>query len=162
MKSQLTKYINECSYKLKNIGIKTGNIINIKINDRATRRFGCCIIKDNGYEIEISKFILGDINKLTNTIYHELLHTVPGCFNHGNRWKQLVNKVNSAYSTNISRASSKIPETLKNEILKRAKYEVICKSCGTKIYRQRTSKLITHTDRYKCGKCEGELEVYVV
>lgn len=110
------------------------------------------------FEIEISKFILGDMNKLTETIYHELLHTVKGCLNHGSKWKSLASKVNSIYGTNISR-TAEATEKIREEVVRRAKYKITCLTCNKVIYRQRKSKLITSSGKYRCGICGGRLKV---
>lgn len=41
------------------------------------------------------------------TIMHEVIHSVPGCMNHGPKWKEIANKVNQYYSfLPISRTNS--------------------------------------------------------
>jgi len=150
--------VAELNNNLKNIGIETGNVENIKVNDRATKRMGLCKKFGNGFIIEISKFILSDNIKLTNVIYHELLHTVEGCFNHGNKWKMLANKVNRHYNTNINRTET-INQEMKQEIIKKAKYKVTCQGCGLQFLRQKKSKLITNSNGYLCGKCGGKLSI---
>lgn len=159
MEASLRGYIQKCNNDLQLIGITTGNITGISINTRATSRLGRCRRLGNGnFEIEISKFILTDIKKLTDTIYHELLHTVENCFNHGNTWKAYANKVNNYYNMNISR-TSEATEEFRQEKISKAKYMIVCKGCGQIIYRQKKSKLITEMDRYKCGKCGAKLEI---
>ncbi len=141
MISSLTTYVNECNDNLKKIGISTGNIINVNIINRSVRLFGRCRRMDNNnFNIEVSQFILSDINKLTETIYHELLHTVKGCFNHGIKWKNLANQVNNIYGTNISR-TSEATEGVKQEIIRRAKYKITCLNCNQVTYRQKKIKV---------------------
>ena len=123
--NKLDAYVREKAGDLKSIGIATGNIVDVKINTRATRRLGLCRKEPDGYVIEISKFILNDINTLENTVYHELLHTVEGCMNHGSKWKGLAEKVNKVYNTNISRTSAATDE-MKQEYINKIKYKATC------------------------------------
>lgn len=71
MLTELEGYIHGLNQNLKSIGIKTGKIINIDINSRATKRMGMCKKIKGGYKIEISKFILSDRKELIDTIYHD-------------------------------------------------------------------------------------------
>ena len=65
----------------------------VAVNSRAVRRFGCCIVKDNKFYIEISSKLLDAPEQMRKqTLAHEILHTCPGCKNHGNRWKQYAQK----------------------------------------------------------------------
>lgn len=40
------------------------------------------------------------------TLLHELLHTIPGCFNHGGQWKKLADRINKKYNLKIKRCSN--------------------------------------------------------
>ena len=47
--------------------------------------------------------------RLTSTLVHEILHTQPGCMNHGRKWKALAERVNREYPyLNIQRCTSSI------------------------------------------------------
>ena len=49
-----------------------------------------------------SNFVLFGTDKaIINTIYHELLHTLPNCQNHGKVWKMYANQVNKLTGLNI-------------------------------------------------------------
>lgn len=158
MLAELENYVYGLNKNLKSIGIKTGKILKIEINNRATKRRGQCEKTKNGYKIEISKFILSDRKQLTNTIYHELLHTVEGCMNHGKKWKALADKVNRTYNVEITRTAIANQE-MKEEQLKRAKYKAVCQKCGKEIYRQRISNFIKNPARYSCVVCRGKFKV---
>lgn len=45
------------------------------------------------------------------------------------------------------------------ENLSTYKYKIICKECGTIIYRQRLKKNLIK--KYRCGKCNGRLEIAI-
>lgn len=98
-----------CMEKLDKLGIPYGNILEVTINTRAKSRWGQCRHCAEGHKINISARLLDDstdIRGLENTILHELLHTAPGCNNHGAVWKAYAEKVNAAYGYNIKRAST--------------------------------------------------------
>lgn len=95
---------------------------------------------------------------MTDTIYHELLHSVDGCMNHGNKWNSLANKVNRIYNANVTRTGVANQE-MKQEQLKRAKYKAVCQKCGKEFYRQRVSNFIKNPDRYSCSICKGKFKV---
>ena len=158
MLTELENYVYGLNNNLQAIGIKTGRIISIDINSRATKRMGLCEKTRGGYRIEISKFILSDRKELTDTIYHELLHTVEGCMNHGKRWNSLANKVNRIYNANVTRVATANQE-MKQEQLKRVKYRAVCQKCGKEIYRQRLSNLIKNPSEYNCKICNGKFKV---
>lgn len=92
---------------------------------------GLCRKTSSGYEIEISKFILSDKEILKNTVYHELLHTVKSCMNHGKKWQELASQVNRHYNIDISRTGIASHE-MKQEQLNRMRYKATCQGCGRK------------------------------
>lgn len=158
MSTELRDYVYKLNNNLQAIGIKTGEITRVDINSRATKRMGMCEKTKEGYRIEVSKFILSDRKELTDTIYHELLHTVKGCMNHGKKWNSLANKVNKTYNVNVTRTVVANQE-LKQEQIKRAKYKAVCQKCGKEIYRQRISNFIKNPARYSCVVCRGKFKV---
>lgn len=161
----LNDYAKRCMRELDDIGIEYGNIIEFKVNTRAKKRWGQCKAVHGGYSISINAVLLDDKNSeegLKNTIIHELLHSCKGCMNHGENWKRMVQKVHQAYGYNIKRTSSveEMGIASVNPIIERKiNHKVICLGCGCLWTRTRTSKLITNTDEYRCGKCNGKLKL---
>ena len=162
----LQYYARECMEELDNIGIEYGNIVEFKVNTRAASRWGRCKSVPGGYTIDINVALLNernDLEGLKNTIIHELLHSISGCMNHGEKWKKLADKINRTYGYNIKRCSSSDEKGVdENTKIKRKtlayKYAVKCKCCGTVIKRKRVSNVIKYPTFYKCGKCGGKLE----
>lgn len=139
----------------------------ISINKKAKSRFGCCkkiqkgVIKS--FEIEISSRLIGGEDKfIKQTLAHELIHTCPGCDNHGAIWKAYAEKMNGVYGYNIKRTDTakhlgiKEEGTFKNRSLEE-NYVLICKNCGARISRTRKSNVVKHPSNYRC-KCGGKLE----
>lgn len=133
----------------------------VLINRRAKSRFGSCRKTAKGFSIEISEMMLdADPFYIKNILAHEIIHTCRGCQNHGKKWKMYTEAMNEAYGYKITTTSSYEKMGLdRPQQKKEYKYMIQCQSCGKKIYRQRKSKLITHTDYYRC-KCGGFLKCY--
>ena len=160
----LLQHVNECKSELDALGIKYGKVVNWTVNTRAKKRLGAC--KKIGFrlfEISISGFLLednADTVILKNTIVHELLHTVKGCFSHKDKWKQLAQFVNSSLPYyNIKRTTDLNGLGLDSIKEPNFKYVLRCKKCGCEIKRQRQSKAVKNYKYYRCGKCGGELEL---
>lgn len=131
----------------------------IKINYRAKRMYGCCRKIDEKFVIEISDFLFEHLHQeIKNTIAHELIHTCYGCFNHGKRFKYYCDKLNTiGYNVTTTYKGNEI-----NQIKDNAKYVVVCEKCNIKIYRMKKSKLITNPELYRCSKCRGKLEIFLL
>lgn len=163
----LTTYAIECMTELEEIGIEYGNVTEFTVNTRARKRWGQCKKVPGGFEINISSVLLDERNDergLKETILHELLHTCRGCMNHGEIWKRLAQKVNMAYGYNIKRTNSAddkgvLEETRPPVKQREVNHRVTCTGCGHVYTRTKASKLITHTDHYRCGCCGGKLKL---
>lgn len=65
--------------------------------------------RNSCYSININVLLLNENcpeNSLYETLYHELLHCVDGCMNHGIKWQQLAELVSDCYNVDITRCSS--------------------------------------------------------
>ena len=130
----------------------------VRINRRATGRFGACFAnkRDGTFLIEISDMLLSASDQVCRqTLAHEILHTCYGCQNHKKRWHHYAELMNRAYGYAIRRADS--PERLGVERKAVARYVVRCTRCGAEIPRERRSRLILHPEEYRCAKCGGRL-----
>ncbi len=128
----------------------------VEVNTRVQRRLGCCIFQEGAYTIQVSSRILDDLPLLWETLLHELLHTCPGCGNHGEKWKAHAQKVNQALGTRIQRTVKLdgAPQPLRRE---EDKYLLRCEDCGKEIRRMRMSKVVKAPWRYRC-LCGGKLK----
>lgn len=161
MEKLLKEIISEC----RAIKLPVSNNIapEVLINKRAKSRFGACKKEGTGFRIEICRHVLdADEAHVRNILAHEVLHTCKGCYNHGVRWKEYAARMNEAYGYNISTTTSYESLGLDRPAKKKTvRYMVVCQSCGRKIYRQKKSKLITHTKQYRCT-CGGKLKSYII
>lgn len=168
------KIVTECKNECDTIGIKYGNIIEVRNNPRLTKTWGrtkaVSSYKDKNnnicynFVIEISDRLLKDNvdNMATkNTIMHEILHTVDGCLNHGAKWKAVADKVNKAYGYNIKRCTSsseKGLEPIKIERNYSKNYVMVCKRCGAEVIKHRMSNFVRYPQFYRHVNCNGTFE----
>lgn len=128
----------------------------VQINRRATARFGCCRCQAGGYTIEVSdRMVDAPEWACLQTLAHEVLHTCPGCRDHGPRWKAYAGRMNAAYGYSIARTGScealGVPDT------RPVNHMVVCTACGLEFPRARESALTKHPQRYRC-RCGGTLK----
>ena len=147
--------------QLRDAGIPISSNIDphVKINTRAKKRFGMCIMKNGSYTIELSSVMLtSPEDSCMQTLCHELIHTCKGCGNHGRTFKRYADILNRRYGYNIQRTNSAeemgIPEP---EIRKSANYILKCQKCGAEIVRSRYSNVIARPSHYRC-RCGGSLK----
>ena len=158
----LQEYAKRAEEILLDLNIPFTKPISYTVNSRA-RRWGQCE-KENGlYSINISRTLLDERNDeagLLNTLLHELLHTCPGCMNHGTTWKHYAAIVRRATGLDIQRLSS--PDMKGVEVDLRPvhshekKYFIQCTKCGHIFQREKKSQFVQHPCLYRCG-CGGEL-----
>ena len=165
------KIYDDCKAQLDTIHMDySRKIISVSINNRLTRSCARTIYnrKDGTYKIEIAGRTAADNVKLDfikDSMMHELLHTCPGCMNHGaNTWKYRASIVNRKLGYNV-RASATIEEcedagfSPKN-MERDARYRIVCEKCGEVVtYRYNACSLTEHPEKWKCGICKGKLSV---
>ena len=78
--------LKKAMLQLKTSGIPISERIDphVRINNRAKKRFGMCIMKNGSYTIELSSIMLTEPeSSCMQTLCHELIHTCRGCGDHG-------------------------------------------------------------------------------
>ena len=108
------------------------------------------------YKITINKAYLqnSDPQSVHDTIVHEVLHSIPGCMNHGKKWSYYARQFMTALPQfNISRCTNNegFNNYLKKAMETQAKYTIICKKCGARFYKTRKSQWMDYL--MKGGKC---------
>ncbi|MCI9365651.1 MAG: SprT family zinc-dependent metalloprotease [Clostridia bacterium] len=128
MEEKLSELYKECLKELEDIRINTLECGNVEINisKRNNKRYGACkqlepdetsryieTIKRkryikywryNKHLIEISPWVMElDEKIIKNTIMHELIHCMPYCSNHGEKFKEYAKYINSKLGYDISR-----------------------------------------------------------
>ena len=155
--------LEKCRMILRAEKIPTSKYIRgITINYRVSSRFGRCTKYRNGYRIELSgRLMEADDREVETVLLHELLHTCPGCLNHGSLWKKYAAVLNRKYGYAITTRTSYEKLGLESpESRETVKYLVKCTQCGTEFPRRRMCPLVKNVERYRCGKCGGKLEIH--
>lgn len=158
--------LKQCEAILDQLNIPYSDPLEIKVNTRAKNRWGQCVRERYGYFININALLLQeevDIRALQTTILHELLHTNPGCQNHGPKWQSYAKAVNEATGLNLQ-TTNMLHEEYGFASLFQAgrekepdRYLVTCTKCGYERRYKRASKVVNHPERYRCGLCRGVL-----
>lgn len=158
----LMKLVGESQRDLASLNIRTSIVRNWSVNTRAKARWGYCVKVSKGlFDIQIAAALLQDDvddQAVKDTIVHELLHTIPGCFKHTGKWKQYANTINRLLPQyKIKRGSSYEEKGLEDLRPKpQCRYILKCLRCGSEIGRQRMSAAVEHPEHYRC-KCGGRL-----
>ena len=127
----------------------------VAVNRRAVTRFGCCIRRGGEYVIELSQRLLeAPEAACMQTLAHEVLHTCPGCRNHGERWKDYARRMNRAWGYAIARTGTCAELGVADA--RPVNHLVVCAACGMEFPRARRSPLVDHPERYRC-RCGGGL-----
>lgn len=163
-KMRVEKLYREAKQQALNLGMPLSkHISGITINRRAVKRLGSC--KETNrygkktYQIEVSSLLEGmDDDRIKDVIYHELLHTCPGCMNHGKRWKHYADILNTKLGCKITATADYQTLGIKTTEAE-YRYVIVCENCGLKGYRMRKSNVTAHPENYKCSKCGGPLKV---
>ena len=156
---QLDQLLAQVIAQAKAAGIPVAPRISpsVRVNRRAKTRLGCCRTTGEGHTIEVSAVLLdagGDA--VRQVLAHEVLHTCPGCANHGPRWRHWAERMNRAYGYRIRRTDSYQALGLPDP--RPVRYLVVCTRCGRELPRMKRSPLVNHPERYRC-RCGGTLQV---
>lgn len=129
----------------------------VAVNGRATSRLGCCRkLPGGGFLVELSRRSAdGCDGAVRQLLAHELLHTCPGCQNHGALWRGYARQMAEAYGYTIK--PSLDPAVLGLDPVE-PRYLVVCEHCGAQFPRQRECRLTKHPSRYRC-RCGGRLRL---
>ena len=172
----MRNYVNimlECMHELDDVylGAYSKNITSITINNRLRRSLGRCKMIGGGreYRIELAGKVARDdvdLHFIKNIIMHELVHTMPYCFNHGPEFHRMAEAINRTLYYHID-----TEETQENMIAAGvkpidkkldAKYKVVCEKCGQTLYRKRKCDLTENPRTYTCTRnnCGGHFNTY--
>ena len=169
--------IEDITQTLKNLKIAdiTNQYYLVEFNNRKNSRVhGMCTYIGTldgipRYKITINRAYLqnSDSQSVHDTIAHEVLHSIPGCMNHGEKWNYYARQFMTALPQfNISRCSNNegFNNYLKRAMETQAKYTIICKKCGARFYKARKSQWMEYImGGGKCYAhhrgCGGDFEV---
>ena len=106
--------------------------------------------------IGINKKLIDEDFEIEKTMAHELIHTIPGCSNHGPNFKRYAELINRHYPEyNVSTYYTPDSDEIENIAnIKKPKYVVTCENCGVKTYFYRKCKTLDILSRCTCKKCK--------
>lgn len=153
----------DCKNQLSALGYELQDNIPLVFNNRATKRFGQCSIR-NGIvtKIELSTKTFGyrSREEIKNTVMHEAIHALKQCHREGHKgeWLRIANQVNRAYGYKIKRCSEITDtEAYAEAVQSRANYTVKCEKCGHEWHYQRMSNCVKNPSRYIHTGCGGHI-----
>ena len=122
---QIKKLVLNYADMLKEKGFPVGNIIDVKLS-WGRKTLGLCQMTNKGnYIIRISKY--SDVDTMEGTIFHEIIHTFPGCLNHGTAFQEYAGIINRLYNMKIC-THSPLPKIRTNVTL-------ICPCCKKTLHK---------------------------
>lgn len=124
----------------------------------STSYYGEIQRKNNEYILRLSN-VFNNIEEkesliqLQNTITHEYIHTLKGCWNHGDKFKKWRNKILKDFAPiDIIRDTSSHKEAFNN--LKTPKYIIKCEECEKEYLFYRKPKY--SISDYTCSVCHSD------
>lgn len=123
------------------------------LSNRYKKTLGSCRRTLYGFDIYLNPKLKECSDELVKSVIcHELIHTVPCCFNHRAMFQKYARDINSL---NLGYKITRLTSSAEWEELIPHKYRIRCVDCGKVFYRERLPKnfsIYTH-------KCGGKLEV---
>ena len=151
--------VKKCFDMLLEVEIKWGDITTIMIDEKMYSYLGVCSRRGGRFKITINPALLDSSETdLEDTILHEMIHTVDGCWNHGAEWKRKAKMINDRFGYNISRCGNTDAVEKRREEHSPYKYAVECPVCGYRWKYRRWCKTVAHPDHYRCTECDAKLK----
>ena len=164
---ELRELTVSCASEINDIlgqeAIDINNITDIRFNSRLKNSLGRAIRNrfKGSFDIEYSKdyftFEGTTLESKTSIVYHELVHTIKGCFNHGNTFNRVCRAIER--HTGISDiAGARKKETIGYK-KSNSKYKIACTTCTVEVFRHKTmirGRQEGIVARYSC-RCGGSL-----
>jgi hypothetical protein len=106
--AEMRTMLSEAIKNFKALGYNVGAITDFKVSYRYSRAWAKCTRRlGNTYTITVSHRLFSANKKsVRDTIHHEVIHTIPGCFNHGPNFKAAAALCNKKFKTKIERCTT--------------------------------------------------------
>lgn len=121
---QIKELVLNYAEMLKDKGFLVGNIVDVKLSWGRKTLGLCQMTNKNNYIIRISKY--SDVDTMEDTVFHELIHTFPGCLNHGETFQEYASIINKLYNMNIG-TYGRMPKI-------RTNVKLVCPCCKKVLY----------------------------
>lgn len=153
--------VSECKVVVESCGYTLPQI-DYSLNPRLSRAIGRCKSRINRrtnerscFQIELSEDIFkayakeNKIDKIKNTILHEMCHALPDGNNHGYQWKHYA-KIVGKKGNQIITVTAEVDEVIKSVKTSKYKYSIVCNSCGATYNYSRKPKIANNLSNCKC------------
>lgn len=165
--ADVEKIFNQCQKDLENIGVGHGKVAEFALEKLRKDDYGYTvrISGTDTFHVSISTIFLDEritLDGLRGLMYHELLHTLPGCQNHGKKWTSLAKLVHEKFPACwVEQITPEANLGIPDEVLypKKPKYKIQCKCCSNYFYRTRWTAMLENIEEYTCRYCHGEFEI---
>lgn len=152
--TRVYELFHEVQNELKDLVPYSKNISSSLGELKTKKTLGRCYSMYGMFRISLSKYLLECSEQLIkNVIAHEIIHTVPYCFNHGRNFQHYANLVNYKLGYKIEIRNTN------TEFNPPHKYKLICKKCGKVYYRDRLNQKYVANNVYRCSVDSGELKI---
>lgn len=159
------EYFERCIQMCEEASIPYREITDVITTKRFVNKWGTCnTCNHRQFTIKINAVLCDEIafptdEGLINTLLHEILHTCPDSFNHGETWLTHCRTIYNNYGIKIN-ASDNAENKGADEVAYNATFRYICrcKKCGATLGRNRMQDFIKNPNRYTHTGCGGEFE----
>ena len=132
---------------------------------KSAKSLGRCIRMGGSYTIELNPIMLqfndDGINVIEDVVAHELLHTLPGCYNHGTEFHKKAQLIKRLMGYEIDTLADENASEYFTKYLLATKpnYKIVCDKCGREIPFERLNNYIKYPKDYM-DKCGGTFTSY--
>ena len=109
----------DCDLCLRRIGISPREYLpSVRLTHNHSRIGSCKKLRGGRkplFQISCSVDACKTDAQVRDVLFHELIHTLPGCFDHGRRFRAVAARVNAAYGTDV-RATRREPVRKVSEV----------------------------------------------
>ena len=137
-----------------------------RISNRFTKTLGNCHYDSDYFEphytitLSAKWLATAEPQKIHDTIMHEVIHSMPGCMNHGPKWKGYAAKICRRYPQyTITRLShdDNYSNYLKENNMSGCRYKLVCDTCGQSWEKRNKTRIfkLAALGRCACPYCKG-------
>lgn len=137
--------------KKAGLPLKESRILAVEWSSRMSRTLGKCICQGSNCHIRLSASLKERPETIRNVLAHELIHTLPDCRNHGERFQM--------WGKRLSTCGYHIETHVKSVEYRKCQHPVgvlKCDSCGRFFPYFRKGKVLSNPESYRC-RCGGSL-----
>ena len=168
--NELVQTMNDCKEIVKMVlgddAKFKSNTFHVTFNKRFTHTLGRCTNRRNSTHIQLSYKYFNHPSTTDDDRYtimiHEILHAVKGCKGHDNTFNHYSRLIEQATGLKgIAGTTTKTNTDYNLSVDRKYTWRAVCDDCGATYKRKRKFEADCddgdYLERYRCGKCKGEL-----